>query len=66
VKLTKPRKKERKEKEREIEEKKKKGEPKKTAGRDGGRSNSIPDSQTFKGRQKKKKITSSGTLGFQS
>jgi hypothetical protein len=34
--LTKPRKKEKKEKDREIEGKNKKGEPRKTAGRDGG------------------------------
>jgi hypothetical protein len=36
VKLTKPRKKEKKEKERKIEGKKKEEEPGKTAGRDGG------------------------------
>jgi hypothetical protein len=31
-------------------------EPMKTAGRDSGRSKSKPDSQTFKGRQKKNSL----------
>jgi hypothetical protein len=47
------------------EKRNKKKVPRKSAGRDGGRSKSKPDSQSFKGRQKKK-ITSSGTVEFQS
>jgi hypothetical protein len=51
VKLTKPRKKDKKEKE-SRREKKREREPRKIAGRDGGQSKSKPDNQTFKGRHK--------------
>jgi hypothetical protein len=64
VKLTKPKKKEKKEKEREIEEKKRE-RTKKNSRERWWTSHEYTRQQIFKGRQKKK-ITGSGTVGFQS
>jgi hypothetical protein len=49
---------------KELKFKKKKAEPKKSTGRDGGKSNIEKDKKTLT--EKKKKISSSGTVEFQS
>jgi hypothetical protein len=56
VKLTKPRKKEKKEKEREIEEKKKKGEPKEEQGDMVDDHTAYQTAKPLKEGQKKKKL----------